>query len=121
MAVATIHSIPDTINVEEGTIPYIQVCATLSVTEDTRKDITILASRNDKGLALAAMDGFDYEFPQTFASGSMNGDKKCIRITLLDDSIAEEVETFALTWTTLDSRVVLDKNLTIITIFDNDG
>ena len=124
LAAATILSIPPKITVEEDILSYLQVCATLSVNDKIAKNITImLASTNDKTSALA-MGGFDYELLQktiTFASGSMNGDEECIRIKLLNDTIVEETEVFVLIWATRDRRVMLQRNLTVITIIDNDG
>ena len=120
LAVATILSIPPKISIEEFILPpYLQVCATLSVNEKIEKNITtMLASRNDNAIA-----GIDYELLQkmiTFTSGSMNGDEKCITIKLLFDRIIEESEMFALIWTTLDKQVVLEINITVITIIDTD-
>lgn len=123
LAAATIL-IPHTIMVEEDALSYLQVCATLSVMDTPEISTTLmLSSGNYKTLALARA-GEDYKFLQetiTFPSGSMNGDKKCINVTLLSDTIAEESEMFALIWTTRARRVMLERNLTVITIIDNDG
>lgn len=105
------------------------MCATLKEKEIDRENITIiLTSRNETDLTSPqtnfAAAGFDYEpnqLVETLEVGS-NIREFCIEITLLNDNIAEENETFALLLTTSDvNNLVLTRNRTIITILDTDS
>ena len=54
----------------------------------------------------------------TFAP-SDNG-RKCLNVTILDDSLVERRESFMLTITTSDPAVSLSRNEATVTIIDND-
>lgn len=55
----------------------------------------------------------------TFAPS--DGDKKCVNVTIVDDSLVENNEEFSLTLTTSDSAVSLTSSEATVTIIDNDG
>ena len=72
----------------------------------------------------AAMAGFDYiniSVSQIFASGSANGTTMCVDIFVQDDEALEGNQTFTVAVATSDSNVVLDTDVTLITIMDDDG
>ena len=72
----------------------------------------------------AAMADFDYigiSVSQIFASGSTNGTTRCLDIFVQDDEALEGNQTFIVAMATSDSNVVLDTDVTLITIIDNDG
>lgn len=57
-----------------------------------------------------------------FPSGSTDGVRRCLDITILDDADAVEGnQTFTVTLTTSDPDVLLSAVVTTITIRDNDG
>ena len=58
----------------------------------------------------------------TFAPGSTNGTLECLpMLVLIDDDALEGDQSFSLTLNTLDSSVMIEGNVTTITITDNDG
>lgn len=46
---------------------------------------------------------------------------KCVNVTTLDDDTLEGNQTFIVTYSTADSSVILDANMTVITIIDDDS
>ena len=60
-------------------------------------------------------------FQEMFISGSANNATQCVNISIVDDDALEGNQTFLLSLTTSDSRVIVGTNLTTITIKDNDG
>ena len=69
------------------------------------------------------MDGTNYDALSsnvTFTSGSRD-DKECVNITIRVDSVFSSDETFTLTLTTSDPDVIVQNNVTAITIMDTDG
>ncbi len=57
----------------------------------------------------------------TFPAGSRDGAVQCLGVSIVDDGDAsEQVETFTLTLTTLDT-VILTGNATTIIITDSNG
>ena len=120
-------SIPDSTIVMEDTNFDIQVCAMLTSMLAIERNITIdlgTISVNSSSQTMLAWDYFDFEPVQsreTFTFGSINGDKKCITVTLLNDSIPEDNQTISVILTSPEINVVLKPNLTIITIIDDDG
>ena len=54
----------------------------------------------------------------TFAP-SDNG-RKCLNVTILDDSLVERTESFMLTLVTFDPAVSLSRNEATVTIIDDD-
>lgn len=122
--------IPHASIANENTSPYIEVCAKVRENEVDRENVITIAltSRNEIDLASPqnnfAAAGFDYEPNQVVKTLEVGSNIRhfCIEITLLNDNITEENETFALILTTSDTKnLVLQRNLTIITILDSDG
>ena len=73
----------------------------------------------------SAEDGSDYTavsslltFPATTSTGDV---MRCINVSITDDSVFEESETFTVTVTTTSPRVTLGNNDTTVTITDNEG
>ena len=60
-------------------------------------------------------------FDEYFTTGSINGAMICVNITILDDSILEENETFTMTLTTADSDVIIGTTMAAIIIIDDDS
>ena len=72
----------------------------------------------------AAKTGSDYlgvSMDLVFTAGTSNGTMQCINVTIIDASLVESNETFAVTLTTSNSVVVLGNNLTTIIITDTDS
>ena len=58
----------------------------------------------------------------TFVPGSANGTLECLpMLAIIDDDALEGDQSFTLTLTTFDPNVVIQGNMTAITITDNDG
>ena len=53
--------------------------------------------------------------------GSKNGATECINITILDDNFIEEDENFTISLTSSDARALIRRDVTLVTILDNDG
>lgn len=49
-------------------------------------------------------------------SPSVSGGKRCVNVTILDDEVVEEVETFKLTLQTSDSAVIFESGSSIATV-----
>ena len=56
-----------------------------------------------------------------FTSGSSNNATKCQDITISDDIVIEDNQTFTVTLSTTDPDVLLGESLLTISIIDNDG
>ena len=56
--------------------------------------------------------------PSTFQPGDT---RVCVSVTINDDTMLEETESFTVTLTTQDSRVNLQRTTATITILDTDG
>ena len=74
----------------------------------------------------SAENGSDYtalSIPMTFpATTSTDEAMRCINVSITDDSVFEESETFTVTVTTTSQQVTLGNNdTTTITITDNEG
>ena len=73
----------------------------------------------------SAEHGSDYtavSSPLTFpATNSTDDVMRCINVSITDDSVFEESETFTVTVTTTSSQVTLGNNVTTVTIIDNEG
>ena len=70
------------------------------------------------------MESSDYTFNSTdvtFPSGSNDSSLGCVDIAIEDDSALEGNQTFTVTLTTSDPDVLLENNITDITIIDNDS
>ena len=60
--------------------------------------------------------------PLTFPATTSTGDAmQCINVSITDDSVFEESETFTVTVTTTTPRVTLGNDNTTVTIIDNEG
>ena len=58
----------------------------------------------------------------TFSATTSTGDViRCINVSIIDDLVFEESETFTVTVTTTSPRVTLGNNYTTVTITDNEG
>ena len=70
-------------------------------------------------------EGEDYigltSLPLTFPANSLNGTKIFTNITIIDDSILEPLQSFAIVLTTTDSDVVILNGRQLINIVANDG
>ena len=73
----------------------------------------------------SAEDGFDYtavSSPLTFPATTSSDDvMQCINVSITDDSVFEESETFTVAVTTTSPRVTLGNNDTTVIITDNEG
>ena len=70
------------------------------------------------------MDGTNYDALSsnvTFTSGSSDADEECVNITIRVDGVFISDETFTLMLTTSDPDVIIQNNVTAITIMDTDG
>ena len=70
------------------------------------------------------MAGFDYTtvmFYEVFVPTLDTDAMQCVNVTIEDDEALEGDETFTVTLATSDRNVVIEMNVTIITIMDNDG
>ncbi len=68
---------------------------------------------------ITATAGSDYVAASvglTFPAGSTNGDMQCLNISIIDDSVLEDNETFTVTLTTSGAGVSLRNNIITITI-----
>jgi len=73
-------------------------------------------------LALAGADFIGVLSTETFIPGSMDGDMKCVDITILDDDALEGDQIFTVTLTTSDPAVLLVNDELTVTIRDDaDG
>ena len=129
---------PDRVSVTEG--ESVQVCATLSdvpaggtvaiyimlVTSDGKIVVffNIVHEVNSFSLG-SAEDGSDYtavSSPLTFPATTSTDDvMRCINVSITDDSVFEESETFTVTVTTTNPRVSLGNDYTTVNITDNEG
>ena len=75
------------------------------------------------GSASANNDYTSVDMGLTFPMSSMNTDFQCLNITILDDALLEEAETFTVTLTLLTTGlgVMVDNDTTTVTITDNEG
>ena len=73
----------------------------------------------------SAENGSDYtavSSPLTFPATTSSDDvMQCINVSITDDSVFEEPETFTVTVTTITPRVTLGNASTTVTIGDNEG
>ena len=128
-------SVPPLVIVGEGD-EQVQVCATLSSIID--RDVSFMfstientgASPNGKQLvknmillSYVGLEGSDYvgiSSTGVFLSGSTRKDVICINISIIDDQIYDDEQTFILLLTTEDSQVILGPPSALITIIDQD-
>ena len=106
------------IGVHEGKIS--PLCANLSTTEATERNFTVMLVSVEE----TALHGLDFEPITsliTFITGSTNGDERCADIIPLADGVVERSQTFNVVLTTEDLRVVLKRNVTVVTILSSDG
>ena len=128
-------SLPAMIDVGEGG-SSVEVCATLYSNGSTEKDFIITLGTSDGtgnnpthieakfSIHVSASGGNDYInvlSDETFTSGSINGDTRCVNITILEDYALEENETFLVTLNSSDSNVMMGTFVTTIDIIDNDS
>ena len=115
----------------------VQVCVTLSAVEAIERNVNImLISSDDTGITYSlsnlidkitysiAGHGHDYVSVmsnQTFITGSSDGYTRCINISIIDDHVLEDIETFSLRLFNTDPDIVLGDDVALITIIDNDG
>ena len=59
--------------------------------------------------------------PLTFAVGSANAIMQCLDVSITNDTALELNETFTVILATVDPDVILENNMTDITILDDDG
>ncbi len=61
--------------------------------------------------------------PLSFSSGSTDGDRKCVNITVISDQLVECEEDFTavLTLDTIEDNLFLGNNSTTVTLTDSDG
>ena len=134
-------SIPDMLSVleDENTVA---VCVTLisGAAESTERDFTVtLTTDGELGnvqstLATivsyhthtpAALDGSDFTgvsmSPLTFAVGSANATMQCLDVSITDDTALELDKNFTVILATIDPDVMLENDMTDITILDDDG
>ena len=71
--------------------------------------------------AIVHQDYFGNLSNLTFSAGSADGNAVCAQVYIRDDQALERNQTFTVTVTSLDLAVITGRNLTIITIIDNDG
>ena len=74
--------------------------------------------------SVSAMTDADYTTASvdiTFPEGSMDGDTRCINISVTDDMALEGDETFTVTLTVSSGDIIEENNMTTITIIDNEG
>ena len=71
-------------------------------------------------IAISTVDHTSMFVNVVFPTGSSNDTRKCINITITDDSEAEENETFHVLLCASNSAI-LGNNETIITVIDDDG
>ncbi len=59
----------------------------------------------------------------SFISGSTDGDRVCVNITVFSDLLVECEEDFTvmLTLNTIEDNLLLENNSTFVTLMDNDG
>jgi len=68
--------------------------------------------------AIAGLDFTSISSDKTFPSGSISNTTLCVNISILEDTLLEDNETFTLTLTASDPHVLLANNVTSITIVD---
>ena len=127
--------VPAMVSVDEGG-GMVQVCVELNAMEATQREFSVtLTTSDDSGIlniydrsnqklifaALVERDYTDISSILTFANNSMAGDMECVNVTIIDDDALEIDETFTVTLTTSDFAVILDNDVTVITITDDDG
>ena len=56
-----------------------------------------------------------------FATSSTNNSQHCTAVTVSDDSVFEGDETFDVILTTETPRVMLENDMSVVTITDNEG
>ena len=74
--------------------------------------------------SVSALDDTDYtntSMDISFPEGSMDGDTRCINVSIADDLALEEEETFTVSLTVTSGDIVMGNTTTIITIIDNEG
>ncbi len=129
-------SVESMLSVGEGD-GMVRVCATLSALEDTERNVTISLTTSDgtgilnvKGVLnysphrIAAMVVDDYirfSSNNTFSSGSIDNDTRCVDVSIVDDDVLEGNQNFIVTLTTPDPNVILGNEMTTVAIIDNDG
>lgn len=72
-------------------------------------------------IALAIADYVALSSNVTFISGSTDGDKECVNITIIKDGVFETNEVFGVALTLSDGDVNIQNNVTVIRIMDTDG
>ena len=73
---------------------------------------------------LIAVSGSDYISifsNQTFKIGSINGTTRCVFINILDDLSLEGNQSLHVILSIKASNVLLQQNVTVITVIDDDG
>ena len=74
--------------------------------------------------SVSALNGTDYSSASmdiTFPEGSMDGDTRCINVSITDDMALEGDETFTVTLTVSSGDIIKENNMTTIIIIDNEG
>lgn len=72
-------------------------------------------------IAVSGSDYMSISSNQTFTTGSSNGTTRCVYVNILDDFSLEENQSFHTILTTEASNLILQQNVTVITVIDNDG
>ena len=57
----------------------------------------------------------------TFSSGSPDGTTECVNISVIDDFALEVIQNFSVALTASDHGVIVGRNVTTISITDNDS
>lgn len=73
---------------------------------------------------IIAISGHDYisiYSIETFSTGSNNDATRCVFVNILDDLSLEGSQSFHLVLTTANSSAIIQRNVTVITVIDNDG
>ena len=114
----------------------VEVCATLSATEITERNFTVVLFTSDgtgiirsciyrnSKYAISAEEITDYSSVLSFivfTLGSTDLTTKCVDIALVNDDALEGNQTFTVMLSTSDPDVIIRRNTTIITITDNDS
>ncbi len=71
--------------------------------------------------AIAGSDYMSISSEAVFSTGSTNNDARCENVSLLQDNALEGDQIFTVILTTSDPDVMIQTNMTSVTILDNDG
>ena len=98
-------------------MPQLQVCLLLQDSRRLARFINFTVSTRD-GTARAPEDYVPLDLHSSFSP--TNGNRKCLQLSVVDDSHLESDETFSLILATTDASIVLGSDQTFVRIFDND-